>query len=618
MGADVGVARGRPAFHRISAEDVTALVHDPDPTRLVGELRKAERSRRLLLMRGLLGLLRQDADAGVGAAGAWALLERAQRVVPQAVEEIVMAPGTGIWVTSVLRQLRDDTPARPLPLWVAAGRLSAMAAAAATHARLSFSLDVPIQRGIVSLPGLGCARFEERGQREWAIVRATGEGGSLRIVDAAGAEVRTGPDWRHHAPGWSPICRLAVGPRSNALDLVLDEHDPYRNFSAPQEPRLLSEREKEIWRLSLTEAWHILTRDDPVVAEEIRCGPLLSLAPSAAREKFRPSSSSAGEAFGGISASLPDTPSQFAATLVHEFQHIKLGALIHLEPMVKRAESPEDRLELFYAPWRDDPRPLEGLVHGVYAFFGVARFWRARRRNSEGLDSLFADFEFALCRDQVWSVLKSLEGHHRLTAAGRRLVDLLTEHCEAWKAEEVSRSGMRLAHDVIVDHSARWRAHHLRPDTQAVEETMRAWQRGDTLPPVSLGAAPRPVPDAQAGCLDIAATLARHAIADPTAQWASEAEEKVGGARRADVLLALGERPAARRDLLVQVETQDAPAASWALLGRALADDPAHHEVARFLLRFPERARAVQEALIAAGVRRGDPLLLATWLAGGK
>ncbi|MEV6479310.1 HEXXH motif domain-containing protein [Streptomyces sp. NPDC051576] len=571
----------------------------------------------MLLLRGFLGLARQDADAGAGVVIAWSLLERAQGVAPQAVEEILMTPGTGIWVTSVLRQLQGDKSARPLPLRVAAGRLSAMAIAAATRARLSFSLEVPIQWGIVSLPGLGCVRFEERRRRAWAIGRASGQGGSLRIVDAAGAEVRTGPDWRHHVPGWSPTCRLTVGRRGDALDLVLDEHDPCRNFSTPQEPRLLSGEEKEAWRLVLTEAWNILTRDDSEVAEEIRRGPLLSIAPVEAREEFRPYSSSAGEAFGGISASLPDTSLQFAATLVHEFQHIKLGALIHLESLARRLESPKDRLELFYAPWRDDPRPLEGLIQGFYAFFGVARFWRAHRRKSEGSGSLLADFEFALCRDQVWSVLTGLRRHHRLTAAGRQLVDLVIEHCDAWRAEEVSRTGMRLARDAIVDHSARWRAHHLRPDVRAVDETVRAWRRGDALPPVSLGAPPRTVPDAQAVSLDVAATLARHVITDSTGEWASRAEAKVGGATRADVLLALGERPAARRGLLEQMETQDPPAASWALLGRALADDPVHHEAARFLLRFPERARAVQEALTAAGVRPSDPLRLATWLANG-
>lgn len=50
------------------------------------------------------------------------------------------------------------------------------------------------------------------------------------------------------------------------------------------------------------------------------------------------------------------------STLVHEFQHIMLGGVLHVAPVhcaVQRQRS--------YAPWRDDPRPLGGLLQGVYA-----------------------------------------------------------------------------------------------------------------------------------------------------------------------------------------------------------------------------------------------------------
>jgi hypothetical protein len=33
--------------------------------------------------------------------------------------------------------------------------------------------------------------------------------------------------------------------------------------------------------------------------------------------------------------------------------------------------------EKFYSPWRDDPRPLEGLFHAIYVSSGVARFYVA-------------------------------------------------------------------------------------------------------------------------------------------------------------------------------------------------------------------------------------------------
>lgn len=33
----------------------------------------------------------------------------------------------------------------------------------------------------------------------------------------------------------------------------------------------------------------------------------------------------------------------------------------------------------FYAPWRDDARPVSGLLQGAYAYLGLSRFWRQRQ-----------------------------------------------------------------------------------------------------------------------------------------------------------------------------------------------------------------------------------------------
>ena len=34
--------------------------------------------------------------------------------------------------------------------------------------------------------------------------------------------------------------------------------------------------------------------------------------------------------------------------------------------------------ERVYAPWRPEPRPVVGLLQGVYAHLGIARFWGAQ------------------------------------------------------------------------------------------------------------------------------------------------------------------------------------------------------------------------------------------------
>ena len=50
---------------------------------------------------------------------------------------------------------------------------------------------------------------------------------------------------------------------------------------------------------------------------------------------------------------LPADGETLALLLIHEFQHVKLGAVLDLLDLC----DPADR-RLFYAPWRDDPRPL--------------------------------------------------------------------------------------------------------------------------------------------------------------------------------------------------------------------------------------------------------------------
>jgi HEXXH motif-containing protein len=80
------------------------------------------------------------------------------------------------------------------------------------------------------------------------------------------------------------------------------------------------------------------------------------------------------DTFGGCALTLPVHPAAFAATLVHEFQHTKMSAIRRLVPLYDR-----DADGRFHAPWRPDPRPVGALVQGVYAFLGVADFWRSVR-----------------------------------------------------------------------------------------------------------------------------------------------------------------------------------------------------------------------------------------------
>jgi HEXXH motif-containing protein len=72
---------------------------------------------------------------------------------------------------------------------------------------------------------------------------------------------------------------------------------------------------------------------------------------------------------GAVAASAPPTAALLAETLVHEQQHVRLDLLLTVYDVVR---SNNVRLR---SPWRADLRPPTGLLHGAFAFVGVANFW---------------------------------------------------------------------------------------------------------------------------------------------------------------------------------------------------------------------------------------------------
>jgi HEXXH motif-containing protein len=62
---------------------------------------------------------------------------------------------------------------------------------------------------------------------------------------------------------------------------------------------------------------------------------------------------------------------------VHENQHIKLSVLLDQMPVTHQSITLASGT-CRSAPWRLDPRPVIGLLQGIYAYLGVTGFWRRR------------------------------------------------------------------------------------------------------------------------------------------------------------------------------------------------------------------------------------------------
>ncbi|MDX3642923.1 aKG-HExxH-type peptide beta-hydroxylase, partial [Streptomyces sp. MB09-02B] len=137
------------------------------------------------------------------------------------------------------------------------------------------------------------------------------------------------------------------------------------------------------------------------------------------------------EAFAAVLSSAPPTSATLAATLVHELQHAKLAALG--EMVTLHHEGSEER---YFAPWRPDPRPYDGLLQGVYSHAALADFFQrcALARHVSPTQKEAAWREHARYQAQVRMALPVIASGD-LTAAGRAVVEGLLEKCEHMTAD---------------------------------------------------------------------------------------------------------------------------------------------------------------------------------------
>ncbi|MFB0628354.1 HEXXH motif-containing putative peptide modification protein [Streptomyces sp. AB3(2024)] len=364
-----GLARFTVSSHTLRA--LASTEPSAEGTRLVRDVR---RSKRLLLLRAVL-----DAAPGAEAAERWALLEEAERQDPEAVRDVLHYPATGVWAEETLRRLH--APQGPPP---DLAHLGALAVAAALRAGIGFKATLRPVGGRLALPTLGLLRPDRPGP--------------LALTERSWDACATLP--LHALPGGRT---------------ALDDLDPYRappaaHPASVRPARRLTPRGHKRWDTQWSGALTLLERYDSTRADEI--GRLLrSVVPLAGGTR---SSGATLPAAAGSVLARAQAPPALAATLVHEVQHGKLAALADILTL-----HTADRTPRLWAPWRSDPRPLEGLLHGAYAHLALAGYWqRAALYGARG-----AWAQHARVRAQVAAVLPVLRAQPQLTLTGREFVD---------------------------------------------------------------------------------------------------------------------------------------------------------------------------------------------------
>lgn len=150
--------------------------------------------------------------------------------------------------------------------------------------------------------------------------------------------------------------------------------------------------------------------------------------------------------------------------LVHEYLHNELWLAMrierHLRPVVDQT---------YYAPWRDDARPVSGLYHGTYVFTGLLEFFAAAER-SPVLRDHHAHFNARRRRilHQVRTALLQYRAED-LEPPGRAVLDSLSEIVQRHADDlEIDRDPLP---DIQAKHWHEWTLRHPELASTAVPPT---------------------------------------------------------------------------------------------------------------------------------------------------
>jgi uncharacterized protein len=416
--------------HGMSAADFRALAAGFGGAAAVTQLIEAQGTLRRVLLGAVYQAGSPAAAVPDGARAAlrvaWAALTTIDTQQPGALDTVLAHPYVRVWAVRCLEQLKTA----PAGLAADLGHLGAIAAVAAVRAKADASVTVPVIDGAVHLPTLGRlvldpgdAAWPASGEPDQAAVTVAGDAvtisaGGSRWELATSALLTGEPSAvavldNGGSADWQPVRAL----RAPGIRVALEDTDPYRDCHQWRPAPRLTDAEFARWQRCFEDAWQEIRRDHPAYAPALAAG-LSVLMPLSAGPQDRDISATARHAFGAVAAALPADPVTLALLIIHEFQHVKLGAVLDIYDLYDHADS-----RLFHAPWREDLRPLEGLLQGTYAHLAVTDFWRSRQEVTAGAEAEAAGQRFAYWRDHTRDAIETLASSGSLTPLGERFVD---------------------------------------------------------------------------------------------------------------------------------------------------------------------------------------------------
>lgn len=222
--------------HRLAECAFTPLANGVSDSTVVRQLREAQHSKHLILLRAVAeaAAAGDPASPAVGAFRAgYKLLATVQAVGPDAATWLLGLPHIGGWAHDCLIRLDQGSP----PDFA---YLACAAAAAAIRAGTWFELDAPVRDGQVLLPGLGSFPAD---QRPW--VRLHSDGSRLitdGLIGAPCAALVPGGDPGGTVPQRSGTPLIRATADGQAWDVLLEITDRYLDrYTLPMSSALTTE-----------------------------------------------------------------------------------------------------------------------------------------------------------------------------------------------------------------------------------------------------------------------------------------------------------------------------------------------------------------------------------------
>jgi uncharacterized protein len=326
----------------------------------------------------------RDLMLAAAAAEGWSLLCSLDASDPSAVADVFAHPYTRVWAMRCLYPPPGADPEHDR------AHLAGLAAAAALRAGVPAELPVPVRAGLAHIPSLGALDVGVSSRTTVPVV-----------IDPSRQRVAARAKF-----AWQTVRHV----NDRSLRFAVEDLDPFRDCQEWPATGRLTRPEWREWQHALTAASRHLRQILPSYASVLATG-LRAVVPLQAGPVGMRSATSR-HAFGAVALSLPvgfDAVRGIEDMMVHEFQHAKLFALSDLYDLVDTANPHRLRV-----PWREDPRPPEGVLHGIYAHLALAQLSNSRGASERDFSRRYRSWVRNAC-DALWET-------NALTPDGERFV----------------------------------------------------------------------------------------------------------------------------------------------------------------------------------------------------